>query len=318
MDKKRVLNDKRNYICRKKYLHDCALHIKAAIDFMSIVKGNKIDNEESQKQATLYAQQIEAVCWSPRSQMSAENYQKLMQTKTREITCTILKKTLPFLDINQLQKIASSLLIEHIRNHQTPNSINLDLLNSINVKASITGSDAPHLISSTLLTSQTNENASQIKSNTDFIQATSNLVPAPILGTESILLHKKILEDFTSKFKNLKEQENQNQHSKPPQKKYNKESNLNKDQGNSKSWRLPISASDSMSAFEYGDGSPNNPYFIPNLEHENNFEERTGLSTILLDSDELIKGSAILPSALPFDVNEGMPETDYFIDALII
>lgn len=73
--------------------------------------------------------------------------------------------------------------------------------------------------------------------------------------------------------------------------------------------RFPISASDIMSIFEFGDGTPSNPYFIPNVENEN-VEEKNELYPILFESD------AIFPSDLSLDINESI--TDSFIDSLIL
>ena len=168
MSKKTGLNDKRNYIRRKKYLQDCTLQIKAAIDFITIIKGNKINNIDSEKQAVLYAQQIEAVCWSPRSQMSAESYQKLMQTKTREFTSTILKKALPFLDILQLQKIISALIREHEHNLSSP-TINLELFKSLNLNSSFLNSNTLNSVSS-----QSNRIISQLKIESNFASNKNN------------------------------------------------------------------------------------------------------------------------------------------------
>lgn len=100
-------NNKRNYIRRKKYLTDCISQIKATLEFISLVRGEKVNPSDSQKQASDHAKAIEAVCWSPHSRLSADGYQKLMAAKTQELCRTILKKLLPTFDMSQFQKLST-------------------------------------------------------------------------------------------------------------------------------------------------------------------------------------------------------------------
>ena len=82
--------------------------------------------------------------------------------------------------------------------------------------------------------------------------------------------------------------------------------------------KFPISASDSMSVFEFGDGSPNNPYFISNLDYESSIEEKNELYPILLESDEITNSSTLLSSPFSLDASESMTEADSFFNALIL
>jgi hypothetical protein len=90
--------NKRNYIHRKKYLMDCVTQIKATLDFIRAVHGDK-PGADTEKQALDHAQAIEAVCWSPRARLSAESYQQLMTTKTYEVCRVILKKSLGTIEL---------------------------------------------------------------------------------------------------------------------------------------------------------------------------------------------------------------------------
>ena len=101
---------KRNYIRRKKYLNDCIAKIKATFDFIRIMRREKVAPGESERFAMGHAQAIEAVCWSPHSHLSAESYQKLMAAKTQELCRTLLKKSLPALDMTQLQRLSTTLV----------------------------------------------------------------------------------------------------------------------------------------------------------------------------------------------------------------
>jgi hypothetical protein len=94
--------NKRNYIRRKKFLMDCCSQLKATLDFVRVARGDK-DPGDSAKEALAHAQAIEAVCWSPRARLSAENYCQLMASKTQELCSAILRKSLPSLDLGQIQ-----------------------------------------------------------------------------------------------------------------------------------------------------------------------------------------------------------------------
>lgn len=100
---------KRNYIRRKKYLKDCMTEIKVTLDFIRAFRREKPSPSDA-KLAKTHAEEIEAVCWSPHSGLSSEDYQKLMSAKTRELCVTILKKALPSLDWSQLQKQLSNMI----------------------------------------------------------------------------------------------------------------------------------------------------------------------------------------------------------------
>lgn len=111
-------NNKRNYIRRKKFLNESMSEIKATLEFIRFARGEKVGTGDSQREAMLHAQAIEAVCWSPHSRLSSDSYQKLMAAKTHELCGTILKKSLPSLDMTQLQKLSSMLLPERAKTPQ--------------------------------------------------------------------------------------------------------------------------------------------------------------------------------------------------------
>jgi hypothetical protein len=111
--------NKRNYIRRKKYLANCVAQIKAILDFVRLVRGEKLPPMDTQKEAMAHAQAIEAVCWCPHSRLSADNYEKLMAAKTLELCRTLLKKWLPALDLAQLQKMTARLSPERLKSPQS-------------------------------------------------------------------------------------------------------------------------------------------------------------------------------------------------------
>lgn len=95
---------KRNYVCRKKYLHDSILQIKATLEFISAVCGEKGTNSYFQSEATAHAKSIEADCWSPHSRLSAERYQRLMTSKTQELCRALIFLAMPSVNLSNLQK----------------------------------------------------------------------------------------------------------------------------------------------------------------------------------------------------------------------
>jgi hypothetical protein len=116
------LNDpknRRNYVHRKKYLNDCISQIKATLEFIRVTRGDRSAPDDTERQATAHAQEIEAACWSPRSRLSAETYQQLMLAKTQELCRTFLRRSLTPADLLQFQKI-SSLFVERPKTPQPP------------------------------------------------------------------------------------------------------------------------------------------------------------------------------------------------------
>jgi hypothetical protein len=87
---------KRSYIHRKKYLNDCVTHIKGVLEFIRLVRRDPGGPEDSQRQALVHAQSVEALCWSPHSHLSADSYQKIMAAKTQELCQIILLKSFNF------------------------------------------------------------------------------------------------------------------------------------------------------------------------------------------------------------------------------
>jgi hypothetical protein len=97
--------NKRPYIHRKRYLKDCILQIKTALEFVRLVRQDPGCDDDSYNTAVAHGQSIEAVCWSPHSRMSPERYQQILIAKTQELCCTIIRKALPSFDFSQLQRI---------------------------------------------------------------------------------------------------------------------------------------------------------------------------------------------------------------------
>jgi hypothetical protein len=101
------LQNKRNYIRRKKYLDESTAQIKTTLEFIAAVLGDTPSPCEIQRAAVVHAQAIEAVCWSPRPRPTAEVYQKLMAAKTAELCRALAKQALPSFDMGQLSKLAT-------------------------------------------------------------------------------------------------------------------------------------------------------------------------------------------------------------------
>jgi hypothetical protein len=101
------LQNKRNYIRRKKYLDQSTAHIKSTLEFIAAVLGESRNPGEIQKAALVHAQEIEAACWSPRPRPTAEVYQKLMAAKTAELCRALAAQALPSFDFVQLSKLAA-------------------------------------------------------------------------------------------------------------------------------------------------------------------------------------------------------------------
>jgi hypothetical protein len=101
------LQNKRNYIRRKKYLDESTAQIRSTLEFIAAVVGDSPNRCEIHKKAVVHAQAIEAACWSPRPRPTAELYQKLMAAKTAELCRALAKRALPAFDIGQLLKFAT-------------------------------------------------------------------------------------------------------------------------------------------------------------------------------------------------------------------
>jgi hypothetical protein len=101
------LQNKRNYIRRKKYLDQSTAHIKSTLEFIAAVLGEALNPGEIQKAALVHAREIEAACWSPRPRPTAEVYEKLMAAKTAELCCALANHALPSFDFVQLSKVAA-------------------------------------------------------------------------------------------------------------------------------------------------------------------------------------------------------------------
>jgi hypothetical protein len=101
------LENKRNYIRRKKYLDESAHQIKTTLEFISMASGEAPNSAEIQKTALAHAQGIEATCWSPRPRPTAEAYQQLISTKTAELCRVLTRQAIAGLDAPQLSKLAA-------------------------------------------------------------------------------------------------------------------------------------------------------------------------------------------------------------------
>lgn len=102
---------KRNYVRKRRYLQNSINQIKEAIDFLHSAKGEPVDEDHSLRQATIFAQRIEAVCWSSHSPITPDGYQQSMETKTNELIFTLLQKEVPNMDSTKIQKIMALLNI---------------------------------------------------------------------------------------------------------------------------------------------------------------------------------------------------------------
>jgi len=87
--------NKRCYIRRKKCLNDSIKSICNALKLIKQISHQRITESEIQKEAMVYAQTIEAACWSPHSRLTEENYQMIVLAKTQELCRAILKKHFP-------------------------------------------------------------------------------------------------------------------------------------------------------------------------------------------------------------------------------
>lgn len=70
-----------------------------------LAKGEVPNRNEITKLATVHAQAIEAACWSPHSRLTAEDYQTLMNAKTRELCIALTKKAVQSFDFTHLIKM---------------------------------------------------------------------------------------------------------------------------------------------------------------------------------------------------------------------
>jgi hypothetical protein len=101
---------KRSYIHRKKYLNESITQIKSTLEFIHLARNDSASPEESHKAALAHAQSIEAVCWSPHSHLTAEDYQRIMAAKTQELCWTLIRTAILSLDREQLQRLGPRLL----------------------------------------------------------------------------------------------------------------------------------------------------------------------------------------------------------------
>jgi hypothetical protein len=98
---------KRNCIRRKKFLNDCACVIKGTLLFISVAHGEKPDHFACQRDAVAHAEAIDAACWSPRTHLSSDSYQRLMHLKTEELCQTLLKRAFSPDELSMLKTVSA-------------------------------------------------------------------------------------------------------------------------------------------------------------------------------------------------------------------
>lgn len=99
---------RRNYIRRKKCLNESINIIEKTLLCLSSIRKDKIDKSELTKLAKAHANEVEAACWTPRMKMSDDDYQNLMNSKTKELCLVLIKKLMPAIDTTQKKSEISS------------------------------------------------------------------------------------------------------------------------------------------------------------------------------------------------------------------
>ena len=95
-----VLDDspRRNYIRRKRCLNESIDIIEKTLQIIYQFRKENVDKNEISKRARAHANEVEAACWAPRMKMSDDDYQSLMETKTKELCLVLVKKLIPTVD----------------------------------------------------------------------------------------------------------------------------------------------------------------------------------------------------------------------------
>lgn len=83
---------KRTYIRRKKALNESIKLIQNTLSKISMLSSNKISEREILSNAASFANSIEAQCWSPRLQMTDDEYRQVIMNKTEQICTTLWMK----------------------------------------------------------------------------------------------------------------------------------------------------------------------------------------------------------------------------------
>ena len=83
---------RRTYIRRKKALNESIKLIQNTLLKISLLSQQKMSDREVLSQAASFANSIEAQCWSPRLQMSDEEYRNIIMNKTEQICTTLWMK----------------------------------------------------------------------------------------------------------------------------------------------------------------------------------------------------------------------------------
>ena len=93
---------RKNYIRRKKCLNESIALIEKTLFCISKIRKDQADKNELTKLARAHANEVEAACWAPRMKMSDDDYQNLMETKTKELCLVLIKKLLPTIDTSRV------------------------------------------------------------------------------------------------------------------------------------------------------------------------------------------------------------------------
>lgn len=82
----------KSYVRRKRCLNENAKNIQNALKHAATIKGEPINERDLQNKASEYAEYIKATCWSPKQNLTDDNYMQLTFAKTNELCNSIIKK----------------------------------------------------------------------------------------------------------------------------------------------------------------------------------------------------------------------------------
>ena len=94
---------RRNYIRRKRCLNESISMIEKTLICIFKIRKEQVDKNEITKMAKSHASEVEAACWAPRMKMSDDDYQNLMETRTKELCLVLIKKLIPTIDTTHIQ-----------------------------------------------------------------------------------------------------------------------------------------------------------------------------------------------------------------------
>ncbi|OHT16913.1 hypothetical protein TRFO_12782 [Tritrichomonas foetus] len=104
------------YLKRKRFLNEVSQEIFATLQQIYYLRNEAVSESVMKKQATKYAQTVEAACLTPKYKMSNDEYHNVLHVKTHEL-CEVLKR-------NMIPSNSSPLNSPHINNN-SPAHLNL-------------------------------------------------------------------------------------------------------------------------------------------------------------------------------------------------